>query len=559
MQNKSKKLSKYNNSEDAGYLLPLCAIIFGYIVSFRGLSFNIDSLFDEGFLYVFVQDALNGHIDGSTQWANMMVAFLPQSICASVLAMRKIGWLVSVISAIIFFLITQRATETVKEKIFYFILVLFMMLPCMGGIMMHYNEISQFMLIISCATLYRLCTGENKYKNIIWAILTGLLITFALFAILPSAVIIGGCSVLLVLICYWNQKNDMLLYLTGGIMGIGLALLVVQLCVADLSTIYERMTATAQTITTLNRGYDPISFAVKILLFLRDFSFCVFVIIGVYAFSKWITGWSKWLAFGVYAVALWLYSRYQVKPNLTLPMLMSMLWVVPIYAYAQEKGSSMNIKNVFSFDNVFILFLIAFPLLASIGTNVYLGGKMAYFLVPWALLMLKLKNIQHDTLFRNAGLLVISLILILSFRGKLGSFDYHSPQVQSGGFAGLHMTEAQYQHFTLVDSIVSQYDFKRNESVVFSTQLSSVTMSYIEGVPYGNYFQPMDFFANSDTGKEKPDFIFLCKYDIDVAGETIRKMNWGWPDEFDEYYIGTPETVVTGYPTERWLYCRKVK
>lgn len=541
--------------DNLGYLLAFCTIVLGMVVSACAVPFNIDSIYDEGTHYYSMVRALDGVVSGGTQWANLLAAIFPAAICSSVLYMRIAGLCLSILTALIFYLMTQKVATSIKEKIAYFVIVCLLILPSVGGIMICYNEITQFFIILSCATLYRLCYDSSMYQKCVWALLTGFLLTLSLFSILPSAVILGGCTLVLVIARYWKQWKELWSYLGCGLLGIVLALLLVHLFVADLSNIYQAMYSTAQTVTTVNRGYDPFSFVVKICLFLRDFAFSSFIIIGIYVVSKITSRWSKAVAALVYICSILLYSHYQVKPTVTTAMIMALLWLIPLID--RPNNDYIKNRNFISFNTLFMIFLMCFPLLASIGTNTYLGGKMTYFLVPWALLMWQLNYIRSESLYRNSGLVVISAISLLSTYSTYKTIDYTEERVSSRGFKGMYMTHAQKEHFEKVDSIVSLYDFKRNESIVFTTQLSSVTMAYIEGVPCGYFFQPMDFVACVKDSMSIPDFMFLCEFDEDVAGETLQNMNWGWPEEFDKYEIGTPETIDVGYPTERWLYCRR--
>lgn len=540
--------------ENLGYLLAFCTIVLGIVVSACAVPFNIDSIYDEGTHYYSMVRALDGVVSGGTQWANLLAAIFPAAICSSVLYMRIVGLCLSILTALIFYLMTQKVATSIKEKIAYFVVVFLLILPSVGGMMICYNEITQFFVIIACATLYRLCFDSSMYQKSVWALLTGFLLTLSFFSILPSAVILGGCTLVLVIVRYWKQSKELWSYLGCGLLGIGLALLIVHLFVANIAGIYSAMQETAKTVTTVNRGYDPFSFVVKICLFLRDFAFSSFIIIGVYTVAKIISNWSKIAACLVYICSILLYNHYQIKPNVTTSMIMALLWLIPLIDLQNEDSN--RDKNIISFNTLFVLFLICFPLLASIGTNTYIGGKMTYFLVPWALLLWQLDYAKREPVYRNSGLIAISIILMLSIYSTYNTIDYSKNRVPSGGFKGMYMTKAQEEHFTKVDSIVSLYDFKRNESIVFTTQLSTVTMAYIEAVPCGNFFQPMDFVARSQDSLPIPDFLFLCKYDEDVAGETLKNMNWGWPQEFDKFEIGTPETVDVGYSTERWLYCR---
>ena len=551
----NKELSNYclMLKDNLGYLCAFITIVIGIVVAALAVPFNIDSIYDEGYHYYSMQDALNGVINGGSQWASLIAAIFPISICSSVLYMRILGLCVTLSAALVFYLLTRNIATSIREKLAYFVVVFLLILPSAGGIMICYNETTQFFIIIACATLYRLCFDSNIYLKCIWAFLTGLLVSISFFSILPSAVIIGGCFVLLVIIRYCGNWKELSLYLLFGLIGISLALLIVHLFVANLSDIYMAMQATAQHVTTLQRGYDPISFVIKIVLFLRDFAFCCFIIIGIYSVSKLISRKSKIVACLVYICSILLYSHYQIKPNVTTPMIMSLLWLIPLL---EHKEIAKKERNIINFNYLFTLFLVFFPLLASIGTNTYLGGKMSYFLVPWALLLWQLDYVKSKYLFRNCGLIAISILLFLSSYSLFQTIDYSQNRVPLGGFKGMYMNKTQEEHFTKVDSVVSLYGFKRNESVVFMTQLSTVTTAYIEGIPCGNYFQPMDFVAYANDSISIPDFIFLCKYDEDVAGETLRNMNWGWPEEFDKHEIGTPDAGDFGYSTERWLYCR---
>lgn len=542
--------------ENIGYFFACLSVVICIVVASLTVPFNIDSIYDEGFHYLFLQDALNGTINGISQWANILVTLLPSSICTSVLALRIIGLCLPICTSIVFFLLTQQIAVSTKEKIIYFIMVFFLIIPSVGGIMMCYNEISQCLLIISCATLYRLCYNTNRISNSIWAVLTGLLLSLSLFSILPSAVTLGGCSIFLICLRYWKKWRDLVLYLLCGIIGISIAFFLVHLFVADLYDIIQGMTATAQTITTVNRGYDLISFILKILLFIRDFAFCTFVILGIYTIGNVIAQWSKILAIIMFIISILLYHHYQIKPQVSISMIMTSLWIIPII-YHKRIETNLSIRNILNFEKSFTIFLICYPLLASIGTNVYIGGKMSYFLIPWVLLLWRIDFVNSNSLSRNGGLIAISIILMSSAYSSFKTIDYSKKRVEYGGFKGLYMTDAQEIHFCRVDSILSLYNFRRNESVVYTTQLSMVTIAYMEGVPCGVFFQPTDFVCHASEIKCAPDFLFMCKYDETVVGETLTHMNWGWPDEFDKYNIGTPETIDVGYSTERWLYCRK--
>ena len=548
-----KTQCKYQLSNNWGFVFPILAVLAGIVVNVLSLPFNVDTLYDEGYLYLSVEDAQHGMIDGISQWATFVVTLFGKEVCSSILLLRIVRLVLALLTGILFVLLTHTIAKNKRDKIQYTILSCLLLVPSMGGIILSYNGLAQFFQILACASLYRLLTDEKVGLNVFWAIITGFLITASIFIILPSAVLLGVCTILLVCVRYWREWKSMLMYLAGGLLGIIIALLFIHCFVADITEIIHSMQTTAQTVTTLNRGYDPITFATKILLFLRDWLLCICVLIGIVVISVKLQSYSKILAFVFYAVTILLYLKYQQKPMVTLPMAMIVLWIIS----CRKQVDRITKQTILNDKALFESFLLFFPLIASIGTNVYLGGKMTFFIMPWAL-GLWMMGFNKDVELKKESLLVLSIVLLMGSWNQFKSIDYSYSRVQEGALKGMYLNPMQEEHFATVDSIVKTYGFKKGESVVFFTQLSSMTECYLGGAKCGNYFQPMDFVAHAKDSLPAPDFLFLCKYDEDIAGETLQQMDWGWPEEFDKYYVGSPDALYVGYPTERWLYCRKI-
>lgn len=84
-----------------------------------------------------------------------------------------------------------------------------------------------------------------------------------------------------------------------------------------------------------------------------------------------------------------------------------------------------------------------------------------------------------------------------------------------------------------------------------------MTVSIMNGLPYGLYFQPMDFMARVDSLQMAPPYLFINDFDIQVAGHQFT--SWKINEDYDVYYFDSPETIPTSYSTNRYLYCRKKK
>lgn len=538
------------------FLLPTLVVIIKLIVSIISLPYDIDSIYDEGFLMLTVHDAMNGVVRGGSLWPNMVVSFLGERICFSMLSLRIADAVLSITSGLLFWLITfPKATRNSLSSIAYLVLVMFVLSP-IGGIMLSYNGISRFSLLLVCSASFRLFFDDEKWRGL-WAVLIGFALVMSFFSILPSSVMVGGAVCVLIVIRFWKQWQKMLkifgMFTIGAVVGV----LIIHFFVADLRNVYVSMMETAQTITKVNRGYDPISFLLKTILFFRDMSLCILTFLGIIVVSLFFkrNGYS-WLASLFFIVAFILYWKYQQKPGVSLGMKMSFLWLLPLFNKWFDKQLP-PLKQLFSFDFVFNLFLCIFPVLAVMGTNLPLGVKVGWFVVPWALLAWRLGFDGENNLFRRDLLLAFSIMLLIVNIRQISLIDSTQRIVYEGPLKGMRLNPTQEKHFDEVEKILKNYHYQRGKSVVFSTQLSMATLCYFESVPCGLFFQPMDFVAHASDNLAVPDFLFLCEFDELMADEALNNMPWGWPEEFDKYYVGTPESKDPGYSTERWLYCRR--
>lgn len=533
-------------------------VVISLIGQAMAIKYNVDSIYDEGFLFYSIQSAFQGEINGGTQYANIIATTLGVNGCAHIATLRIVRYILTIITALLFACLTFSHFSKDKWDVFgYFVICMLMVLPTIGGIVLCYNGLAQFFDCLALALGFLILTQERK-ENVLYCFMMGALLVFGLFSILPSAILLMGCLFILLLVRYWKIPKRILFYSGTTILGICFGLLLFHLFVANLGTVFAAMLDTASSITTLNRGYDPISFIIKIILFLRDWMLMGLVVIGAIAFSKYISKWGNaWLGNVLLVGLLLVYAYYQKKPAVTTGMLISSIWIGLLYEKYQDKEIK-HISEMLNFDVLLNMFLVFSPLILSIGTNVYLGGKMSYFLLPWALLIYRLGFHERIPKMVFAICVFITFWMLIPLKNMPTTIRSQETVVQEGPLKGMHLTQKQAEHFGLCDSIVHAYGFNE-KSVIFTTQLGAMTNCYLNAETYANYFQPMDFLANPHIGKKAPDFMFLYEYDEDIAGNQFRQMGWDWPNSYDVYDVGTPEIIDTGYPTERKLYCRKIK
>lgn len=541
------------------FLIPLIVVICCFVVCILSIPYNLDSLDDEGFLWLCVQRAMSGIVTGSSLWDEMVVALLGKKICSSILFLRIANVVFSIVSVFLFWLLTHSLVSKNRMLSFaYLIMLLFVLSPVGNGCILCYNGVSRLLLLLVCAASFRLTIQNNAKGDNFWALLIGFAGMLSFFSILPSALVVGGAVGLLLVIRYWKQWKKLLKLMGLMIVGAIIALLVIHFFVADLNAVFAGMINTAQTITKVNRGYDPLTFVIKVLLFFRDISLFLLLSIGIILISLFLkrNGYSI-LASLFFVVACLVYWHYQKKPGITYGMQLGLLWLLPLVCKWHGKQLP-PLKQLFTMDFVLNLFLCFFPLLATLGTNVPLGSKMIWFIIPWVLLSWRLGFSEGNFQFRGEALFALSFIALLGLYRETKVIDASQSIVERGSLKGMHLNNRQESHFSKVEQILDDYQFQRGESMVFSTQLSMMTICYLEALPVGLYFQPMDFVAHADKSLPIPDYLFLGDYDIRMAKECLEEMPWGWPQDFDVYEVGSPDDPnEVPYPIEQVLYCRR--
>lgn len=129
-------------------------------------------------------------------------------------------------------------------------------------------------------------------------------------------------------------------------------------------------------------------------------------------------------------------------------------------------------------------------------------------------------------------------------------------------FAEIALTEKQVDYFNNVYDILEEYNYQPKQSAILTACYDYCCLYAFDAVNAANYHQVQNFHYFPKEKMIEPDFVFLCKWDSIVMAKDLEEMPWGWPEEFDKYYIGTPEPEGASWVNHpeletRHLYCRK--
>ena len=557
-----------NKNKIGIFLFGIVAITI-YLYQLLHLNVNLDSLCDEGYLFLRIQAAQNGEIEGVSQWSQIINRIFGNIISHDILSLRYVLYFVHLLTVCLFSLVSmfylskKLILRSIYDKLYFILFVFLYGTIAIGGIVVSYNQLQEFFIVCVISSFLLCDVYQHSKQKYLYLLLIGFFSFLSILTILPSGILIFGSVLILIFIHDFKKWKTNFTNISVVVIGFFFSMLIFHYFVVDLFLVLEKMTETAKTVTTTDRGYDPFTFLLKIIFYFRDFYIHFCVLTGITVFALIIQKYyKKNIAYIFFLFSILVVSIYLKKPALPLTTLLAFPIIFLLMVIFINKINTKSFKSYIRFDNLFIFFLLFAPLLSSIGTNVSLASKMGSFILPWSLLMFIVfaNSSMNNRFFKEIKFLQIFILLIISipqlytinFKNDKFFFNKINSPVST-----IQISQKQKMYFENVYKIMTKYHYKPRDTV-FSTQLDFMTIVALSATPCGVYFQPMDFLKDVNKDKlHKPDYLFLTQFDLEIIGEELKKRNWGFPDEFDKYSVGTPEMTLTSYSTTRTLYCRK--
>lgn len=556
-----KTLFNINTVTAYSYLIFTITIIL-YITKLISINSGIDTIYDEGYLLLKLWEARNevGN-QGISQWAVFVSRLFGFELSSNLLFLRFANIVLQTLSVVfLYFAVYRNHIKTqhntrISYKLLQISLLLLLLYPTLGSLFFYYNPIQQilFNLIVGSILFYQ---SANDIRKNIFLFLCGLF-SFLSFLVIPPS----GIVVAFLLIAFVFAANDFKIKKTFissiyYILGIFISAVAYHVFINNLIHVYNDMQVVASSISKTNRGYDIFTFLIKYLVYFKDILLSIIPLVVVSLISVYVHRFNKLFSYIVFisllilTVNFWPWNKAMYSTMIFFPAFVSII----LYFFSSSK----NKKNIF-----LMIFLFIFPFVALLGTNVYYGGKIVWFFITWGIIPLvflsndiKFPLFEKYRTFYIFSISIIYMLIPLKSAFTTNTNEYYFKQYNN--ISEIKITKSQFEYFNRVDSILTIYNFLENRHYIFSTQLDHMTIFAFNAKPNSTYFQPMDFLVDNNSDKlKRPEFMFLTKFDLDIAEEKLRDTDWGFPDAYDKYYVGTPETYQTGYSTERWLYCLK--
>jgi len=551
------------------WFIPLIVSIL-YIDSFLRLNTNLITVFDEGFYYLSIWKIKHGIInEGLSLWALMVDAICSEKITSSILNLRYVRFFFQITSigifAIIslFYLVKKKILDSFIEYVLYLSLVFWLGYSTLGDKIITYNELqSSFLSLI--IGLFLLSTVYQTSKRFLLYIIIGFFSFLSFVTIPPSGVLISISILILLGVQYWSQKKKMIYIFLFFLLGFIISALCIHFFILDLKLVFHNMLVSTNKISNSNRGYDPISLAINLMFYFRDFFIITCLLLGVSFLYINLNKFTKyWVACLFFLFSVIILVFYQKKPIMAL----STIWAFPFLLFVLWKFTNRPISSInsfFTFDVLIKVFLFLSPLISAIGTNTDLSGKMILFILPWSVLFAELFNGIRSEREKLKWIVIVCLSIMIfqpvktitiGFKTKMANYYFNEYKPISG----IKLNKPQFEYFNRINQIFKNYSYKAEKDVIFATTFDHMTICAFDAIPCETYQVPNDFIGERDKNKlAKPDFIFLDKYDYDMMSDSIKSLGWGFPEDYDKYFVGTPDQGIQ-WDNQRWLYCLKVK
>lgn len=531
------------------------------------------TLWDEPYCLLKCRDAYNHIITGKSQWDLIAVNWFPYLDLTSKISSSWASFIL-ILATLLNTTIAMYLISRKKDFVKYAAVFLLLLLPVISGgyaaeiqnrigwtTCINYLVLQVFLLGSSFSIFLLYYYRQENSIKYISLLITGILVGLSVFVILPSGVLM----ILLYMahILLFNYKNrEIWKYCVLYLAGILCSLIYVHLCIADIFVIFREMRFTASYVAKSGFGYTPLDFAKSLEQILADLALLTPLGIGIYSLaSKIEEKTNKYLELLIILIYIFVYTifiwkKFEYLPTTSMFIIFLILFVFVCLSEQTKKSTNQILQ---------LLFLFVTPIVCSIGTNTNMWGRIGCFMIPWGILWLIVEQQSAD--FKSKFELQIAMILILFIPISFNSarMVYHNKKYAtekflegSRGIAELDLTKEQACYFHKVNDIIRQYNYLPNNSIVFASVRDYCTIYAFDAKLSSNFHLPCNFPFFIDK-MISPDFIILSE--ADYYKETLKDMQWGWPDEFDVYYLDSPETIcrkLIGETTDtRILYCRK--
>lgn len=556
----SDNIKKYHSTIGYALLLIAAVVIFAFRIVYRNVGFN--TLYDEAFFLLRVHEASLGIIDGSSLW-NFIALHLFPYLDLYDKADTYLANVLLHIASVVVITIASCYRKDVHTWLKYSALfgAVYTLSMYVNQELTYVSEMVFFLTtIVSLCMVLKRC--DTKIQIVLCCVGIGFVVPWALLCTLPSGALTLLCIFILLLTYYWGEWAKFGVSVASGIGGIILGLLYIHCFVLNLSDLFDAMRQTADIISSTGRGYDPLSFIKQILVVGKYWFLTLGVCIIIYALTVWTNKsnrtWHAVLGGCAYVLAMLVFYTYHPHLKTTEALLFSSIAIIPIVFNAKTHLKDKIQKG----DIIIYLLLLVYPLIASIGTNIYLGQRMGCFMFSYVILLMLLAN-KFDI---KKEVIIASILILLapSCKTMYETLSHKDAMVyyenENSPISNILLESSQAAYFARVDSILVANQFDKNSDYALAFNEDYATLYALNIEHQIKPYVVSEIINTTMFDSIVPQCIFIAQWEVDmVVEQTNNKWSmWGFPETYDVYEVGSPDAYRT-WNTDRLLYIKRAK
>lgn len=553
---------KYFLYKNCIYICLILALICASVYQVSTYNNGFFTAVDEGYFLLKLREAYEmSAITGKSQWNLIAVHWFPYidltNKAYSNLATCILYW----VSIIVY---TFTSCIIYRRERFLFYLAVFFLVYFRNDFGLNYVPMQASVLGWALCAYMLFRYYENKHIKHFLLVICGFCLCLSCFIIITGAIALFPLFLVMIIKNAEKCKSRIasnILFFFGGYF---LCLLYVHFIICPLNDIIDAMKDTANYISKSGHGYDGVSFFRSYIAFSCKLMHVVFYVTGVYYVSSLLN--NRFASWAVYILAVaFYYFKSPIMGEATKSVLFVSLLAIPLLFSVKLTNLFKNISE----EKLHYIFLFLFPIIAPLGTNMGVEARLHGYVVSWLFVFFLYENKQE---YKKYKFLIVPLFLLMLipvyrlFRDNWNYDDRFHFTHGSKNFSSVSLTEKQMNYFNRIYRIISKYNYKPNKSVLFTTMYDYSTLYALDAVNSTNFYHTENFHYFDKSKMISPDFVILCPYDSILIAKELHAMPWGWPQDFDSYNIGNPETMdesTNMLPDNifenRKLYCRRLR
>lgn len=542
------------------------------IHTFCSLSYNLESLYDEGYFYthiVYAPSSTAAHTPPATTRplslaVNALNVLIPNVDKCDVLTLRRIAFC-SKSTAILFLILSScfYIYKRFKEKRLYPYLALVSCCLIVGTWKLWSMVFTWDDFIFILVTLiFSLCliwsAVSQRIAKYVLTIIIGVVALWLLLANLPAGCMVTAlCFLFLVLDNGWDITHCIYTALLG-LAGMVLGLVITHFSVITVQDIWCFIHDNFINATHSASGSShSVMYLILVILFsIRDLIITTLMLCGItyggYLCQKIFS--KSWLTIGLALVLYFIVWKWQVKPQMTVSAVMC--WFSIMFLHYHARNNSISKRDV-----ILVLFCLLLPLVAVFGTNVSIIRKATSCAASWGFLLFFFYYSARPEVrkYAFAGLLVILFPIIAGIRGYFSESqnDIHFDKAPTP-ISRMHLNEDQKAFYDEVYDVLADNGYEAGRDTLLGFCFNEMTVVAMGAMPYTNDAYPEELLTHDLENLPKCNYMILSEWDSVVLYNRLSQLDWDFPEAYTYYKCQNHPDPNAGFNnTQSMIYCRK--